>query len=464
MKVVNCDKCLKDEDETVPATHNCKQCKMNYCDNHLNLHNTSNKTKSHVNDLVELSAASTIRNCDKCLKDEDETVPATHSCPSCNMCFCENHLNLHNTSNKTKSHASSVVPIESQVSAAKNCDKCLTDDEEKVLATHHCKQCNAHMCENHLKLHNSSNKTKSHVNDVSELTSAGSSSGGSSVAASSGGFVPFSGNYNHIGTLGENEDFNFEFAGVAGLAIDPVNRTIFVADRWTFFEFDLKTKMLKNHFKEPQDRDNMHLCYDTKDKALVYVIDRCCASTIVKISRNGKMVFWENDGTGMIYSMAVDKVDGTIYIAQNGGVDFLSPDTGKIIKTLRQNIQGNNVFGLSRIDCMGINVNNELVLINEDTILVTNKNGKILKKFDKQRTYTQKCPQFEPNTNKIYCVQYGIDSMNEDGTCLTSFMNENSPYKFGLYHAGSGMVIALDSATGELYCGFAEKNVVLVFK
>ena len=390
-------------------------------------------------------------NCDKCLKDDEETVPATHNCKQCSMNFCDSHTTLHNSANKTKSHTPDVVQLEV---AVKNCEKCLKDEQETVPATHFCKSCNASLCQAHLTLHNTSNKTKSHVNDIIQLTSSPLTS-----------FVPFSGAFEHIATLGEQETVNFQFSRVAAITIDPVNRSLFVSDKNTFLEFDLKTKKLKNQFKEPQNRENKMLNYDPKDDALIYMIHRCSSALIVKTSRDGKMIYWET-AVGVVKGITVDRKDGTVYVLQKNGVDFLSSTNGSIVKSLRNDINGKSIFEMQNIDSIGINHDNDLVLIDQYNIIVSDKNGKILKKHTKHSTVLHVRPQFEPVTNRIFCVSSGIVFMNEDGTCVTNFENEKSQrYRFNLFYPGEGLDIALDTESGELYAGVhSDSEFVIVFK
>ena len=449
--MIHCDKCWKDDEEEVQATHHCSECNMNMCENHLGLHNNSNKTRSHTSHVKEISLLPpkveiSIKYCDKCLKDEEEEVIATHSCPTCSMNFCENHINLHNNSNKTKSHASSVVEIPALKNSC-DCAKCLKEHGESIAAGYWCEQCKVNLCENHFKLHNKSTKTSSHTHKV--LTT---------VARN----VPFSLEYEDEKKLGENEDFNFEFTGPNAICLDSKHGKLFVSDRSTIFEFDTKTKLMVNHFKEPQDRDHYHTCYDLRDDALVYVIDRCCASTIVKISRDGKMTYWENDeDMGIIRSMAVDKHDGTIYLLQRGGIDFLCPDTGKVIKSLRENLQGQNLFGNTDFASLALNSNNDLVLLSEYEMIVCNKKGKILKKVE-VKTPCGRTGRLviENETGRIFTTQYGIVSMNQEGQEWVDYNNEF----FDVSTSGKGIDIALDCENGELYCSSRSKTCVLSFK
>ena len=98
-----CAKCLDDEEQT-QATHFCKTCALHFCEEHLTLHNKANKTKFHVDDLVELKKESSVPHCTKCFDEAEEKTNATHHCSDCDAYFCELHLTLHNKSNKTKFH------------------------------------------------------------------------------------------------------------------------------------------------------------------------------------------------------------------------------------------------------------------------------------------------------------------------------------------------------------------------
>ncbi|EFC37987.1 predicted protein [Naegleria gruberi] len=330
----------------------------------------------------------------------------------------------------------------------KYCDKCLKDEEEKVQATHYCSGCSMNYCEAHINLHNSANKTKGHAESgqVSSLAAA---------------HVPLAllPDLQQICVL-PNPDSPFS------CTIDHGYGSLFVLDGDMFMEYDLTTKELVNHFREPQERRAVRVCYDSNDDTLIYVLDRCASHDIVKTSRDGKMIHWQLDDQSPIRDMSVDPIDGTIYTVQNDGIVCVKD--GKVSSTLRENINGNNMFVDTYDNICGVTTNHEnnLIVVSNRYIITCNKKGKIFSKVEKVSSGASKRIHLDPSGEHMYFIgDSGIESTKLNGTCRTEFRNDKVDYdhKFEVSR-GEGIDMAIDFTSGEVYVVNPHKSKVQVFK
>ena len=327
----------------------------------------------------------------------------------------------------------------------KLCNKCLAEDEQ-VLATHHCSECNQNYCGAHLHLHNTSNKTKSHAE-----------TGKVSKILSNASLLP---------SLKQHVDLP-SLSKPKCSAIDLKHGSLFVANDLIIVEFDVATKKVKASFKEPQEDAPFKMCYDPNDNALVYCIDRGAYFDITKVSRDGKKIFWSINKQSRVRDMCIDRHDGSIYTIQKDGVVILNRD-GKVTATLREDVCGQNMFVPPFEYLFGITTDfdNNLLLTSSKSIIKADKTGNVISRVSRVSPGAASRLTLDPSGQLLYYIgDEGLESTKLDGSCLTLFKNENadSDHKFEL-DGGEGLEMGIDFTTGEFYVTNVYKRKVQVFK
>ena len=393
-------------------------------------------------------------DCAKCLLEE-ENIPATHHCPLCKVDLCESHLTLHNSSNKTKDHASQVKSLSNTT-----CAKCQKEEQVDIDATHQCIECDCKMCSLHAALHKGYPKYASH--QVKQL-----------------GFteVPFSGKFELVGTVGDQEEFVFEFSKPNGLFVDTKHKTLLVADsgKKTIFAFDLETRKLRYQFVAPYIPTQ--LCVDYNDDTIL--ISSKEDSSVVKVSLDGQELFWkfgggksfEEDKLYEPQGICVDPVDSCVYVCCEKRICVISKD-GKYLRAIGQNNgKGPVEFDFARGLDMDKDGNLLVTEVFGQRVRIISKKGAVVKLLNEagkgsaqgQVNYPEHAI-VEPCTGNIFVadsLNYRIQLIKPTGgvRCYGSGVESDKPGEFR-----SLSNLALSNLTGQLFVADPKRNCVQIFK
>ena len=336
--------------------------------------------------------------------------------------------------------------MSSQLSVLKECQWCLQHDDEHCVATHQCADCKVdsheYLCELHANIHKQVKKFKSH--NMQSLS-----------------FGP-------ICDLKINPTFKlseFKFYQPSSCVI--AQQSLFVTDRDSIFEFNLKSGELVQHFNEPQERYPRNLCYDPSDDTLVYCIERGSSFDVVKLSKNGKRILWELQDQLRISDMCVDKMNnGNVYTVQKDGIVVINK--GKVVNTLRDDLNGDNMFiNIAYDSLVGVatDCNDQLIISTKRWILICDKKGKILKKGQKIREGESCRIQIDPiQSDRIYYIgDECLESCLLNGTKrMILKYDPNYEERFEIY-CGAGLDFVIDFESRQLIVANICKGKIQVF-
>ncbi|EFC44083.1 predicted protein [Naegleria gruberi] len=382
--------------------------------------------------------------CDKCSQD-DEKTEATHACPTCKLNFCEGHLSFHNSSAKTKDHASQVKSLNSN-----NCSHCEKFHGETWPAQYECAECGGvKLCDLHKKIHDRSPKLSQH-----KVSMVGCKS------------VPFSGEFKKVCKLGDKDETNINLDYPMTCAVDVKNQLIFVACHYTINVFDAKTHLFKYQFKAPKEETITCLRIDYNDNAIVFCNSR---KWVTKMSLDGKVVFWNksfDNETGDLY-LCVDS-DSTVYLLvseyRSANIRVLNGKDGSVTNTLGSDSNGNCL--LSNATMVSIDLEGNLCIgdgTNKYQLVSMSKKGKVLNKLDRNHNYGRLGDIIHLDNGDIFCIE------KTSGQCRIELITKESGVKIcekvdGKNFNGCDLAIAYNGQNGELVVASKENSAVYILK
>ena len=335
-----------------------------------------------------------------------------------------------------------------------HCDKCFAE-EETVEATSHCPTCNSNFCEQHIALHNSSNKTKSHAPLVESLK-------GKSA-------IPFSGEFKLVEKLGDHEDFQLDFNAPSHVVVCEKNKLIFVADGENFvYAFDSITRDYKYRFTYTGG-DMRSMAIDPNDDSLVIAMYHYGCDRLTKISMDGKITRWTVVTQDKAHNIIVDPSDSKIYFLKdcytNPVVHIFNGNDGSIAGKTAVNLDGEGL--VERASCIAFDLEGNLVVANNyrRELTTMTKKGKILstKRYEGESISYITSICFE-KTGKMYVgtthPDYSeVETWSSEGN--SRFTGQDLPEK---KIQSSHIHVALNSLVGELLVCSKWNKAVYVFK